>query len=80
MFDVSDYLDDVFGADGLFAAHFPGYETRPGQVDLARAVDTAMRTGTHALGEGPCGTSLKSLPKDRRTSSLGSISAFFDHV
>jgi ATP-dependent DNA helicase DinG len=53
---MSDYLDDVFGKSGLFAARFPGYEQREGQVALARMVDEAMRDGRHALGEGPCGT------------------------
>jgi ATP-dependent DNA helicase DinG len=52
----SDYLSEVFGDDGLFAARFPSYEMREGQVALARLVDEAMRCGSHALGEGPCGT------------------------
>ncbi|MEO7730374.1 MAG: ATP-dependent DNA helicase, partial [Kofleriaceae bacterium] len=51
-----DYIDAVFGPDGLFAARFPGYETRDGQVALARTVDRAMREGRHALCEGPCGS------------------------
>jgi ATP-dependent DNA helicase DinG len=53
---MDDYLDQVFGKDGLFAARFPGYEVREGQVALARVVDEAMAGGRHALGEGPCGT------------------------
>ncbi|MBI3184647.1 MAG: DEAD/DEAH box helicase family protein [Myxococcales bacterium] len=53
---MSDYLDEVFGKDGLFAARFPGYEMRDGQVALSRIVDQAMREERHALGEGPCGT------------------------
>jgi ATP-dependent DNA helicase DinG len=52
----ADYLAEVFGADGLFAKRFPGYEMRDGQVALARMVDQAMREGRHGLGEGPCGT------------------------
>ncbi len=51
-----DYLANVFGKGGCFAAQFPGYETRRGQVALSRMVDRAMRDGRHALGEGPCGT------------------------
>jgi len=50
-----DYLTEVFGPGGLFAARFAGYETRPSQVALARMIDQAMREGRHALGEGPCG-------------------------
>ncbi len=50
------YVDDVFGAGGILAARFPNYEMREGQVAMARMVDDAMRTGRHALGEGPCGS------------------------
>jgi ATP-dependent DNA helicase DinG len=53
---MTDYLDEVFGKGGLFAARFPGYEMRDGQVALSRMVDQAMREQRHALGEGPCGT------------------------
>lgn len=51
-----DYLSEVFGKSGRFASHFPGYESRSGQVALSRMVDKAMGDGQHALGEGPCGT------------------------
>jgi Rad3-related DNA helicase len=53
---VNDYLSEVFGADGLFASRFAGYELRDGQVALARMIDEVMRCERHALGEGPCGT------------------------
>lgn len=53
---MDHYLTQVFGAGGLLAARFPGYEMRDGQVALAHTVDHAMREGRHALGEGPCGT------------------------
>ena len=45
---MTDYIDEVFGESGLFAAHFPGYEQREGQVALAPMVDEAMRDGRHA--------------------------------
>lgn len=51
-----DYVTEVFGEKGVFAAHFPGYEPRSGQVELARAIDRAMHEDNHALAEGPCGT------------------------
>ena len=51
-----DYVTEVFGEKGVFAAHFPGYEPRAGQVELARAIDRAMHEDNHALAEGPCGT------------------------
>lgn len=53
---MNDYLTRVFGDGGLLASRFPTYERREGQVALARTLDEAMRTGRHALGEGPCGT------------------------
>ena len=52
---MSDYLMDTFGAGGALAKALPGYEARPGQLALARLFEDAMRTGKHALGEGPCG-------------------------
>jgi len=53
---MSDYLQGIFGPAGRLAKALPGYESRAGQVALAQLVEDAMRTGTHALGEGPCGT------------------------
>lgn len=52
---MTDYIDDVFGPDGLLSAEFPGYAPRPGQVALARAVDRAMASGEHLLAEAPTG-------------------------
>jgi ATP-dependent DNA helicase DinG len=37
-------IDEVFGPRGLLAKKFPGYEPRPGQVAMARAVDRAFAT------------------------------------
>lgn len=53
---MTDIIDEVFGTDGLFASKFAGYEPRPGQVKLARAIHQAVTDGAHLLGEGPCGT------------------------
>ncbi len=53
---MSDYLQEVFGPGGYLAKALPGYEARSGQLMLAHMVEGAMRTGQHALGEGPCGT------------------------
>ncbi|MCG8417268.1 MAG: ATP-dependent DNA helicase [Proteobacteria bacterium] len=50
------YIDDVFGAAGLFARRFPDYEPRPGQIALARAIDDAFTANDHLLAEGPTGT------------------------
>jgi ATP-dependent DNA helicase DinG len=51
-----DYLDQVFGPGGVFASQFPGYQTRPPQVDLARQIEHAIAAGGHLLAEAPTGT------------------------
>jgi ATP-dependent DNA helicase DinG len=51
-----DYLSQVFGPGGLFASRFPGYESRPAQLELARQIDRAIVGRTHLLGEAPTGT------------------------
>ncbi len=45
--EVDDYLDEVFGPRGVFAARFIGYEERPSQVKLARAIHTAVALRRH---------------------------------
>jgi ATP-dependent DNA helicase DinG len=51
------YLDETFGEGGHLARAAGGaYETRPGQVQLARAVDQAIRERAAAFVEGPTGT------------------------
>lgn len=53
---MTDYIDTVFGPDGLLARRFPGYVPRPGQISLARAVDAAIADGAHLLAEAPTGS------------------------
>lgn len=50
-----EYVDAAFGVGGYLAAGRPGYRPREGQVQLARAVDQAIRTRTHLLSEAPTG-------------------------
>lgn len=52
---MGSYIDSVFGFGGLLAKKFPSYEMRSGQVGLANAVEHALTTSSHLLGEGPCG-------------------------
>lgn len=56
----SDFMADpvtaTFGAGGIFANAFPGYEPRAGQVALVDHFSAAIERGGVALGEGPCGT------------------------
>lgn len=40
---------------GAFAAHFPGYEHRPQQVEMLRSVARALSQGEHLLVEAPTG-------------------------
>ena len=51
-----DYVEEVFGASGLLAARFEGYEPREGQLALARAVDASFARGENLLAEAPTGT------------------------
>ena len=53
---MTDYIDQVFGADGIFAREFQGYEMRPGQVEISRAGDRAFAEHRACLAEGPTGT------------------------
>lgn len=53
---MSDYISQIFDAGGLLEQQLEGYEVRPGQIQLARAIDQAMCDGGHCLAEGPCGT------------------------
>lgn len=53
---ATDYVQDVFGERGYLARYFKGYRPRPGQIQLARAIDRAIVEGAHLIGEGPTGT------------------------
>ncbi|HSF23777.1 MAG TPA: DEAD/DEAH box helicase, partial [Blastocatellia bacterium] len=49
-------MEDVFGPDGLIAQHHPNYEYRPGQVEMAEAVQNVLADGGIALIEAGTGT------------------------
>ncbi len=51
-----DFIDEVFGLDGHLSRHLPMYKPRPQQIDLASAVDAAIKDGANLLAEAPCGT------------------------
>lgn len=44
-----------FDADGAFAQAFPGYETRPGQLEMAQHVTQAFNRGNHLMIEAGTG-------------------------
>jgi len=49
-------MEEVFGPGGLIAQHHPNYEYRPGQVEMAQAVDNIIKDGGLALIEAGTGT------------------------
>ena len=50
------YVDEVFGSSGVLADKLEGYEPRPGQIEMAKAVDAAISGNHHLMVEGPTGT------------------------
>lgn len=48
-------VDDILDAGGLIAEHLDGYEHRPEQCEMARAVAGAMADGEHLLAEAGTG-------------------------
>lgn len=51
-----DYVDQIFGLEGPFAAMFPGYEPREGQIAMARETDRAITDDALLMVEAPTGT------------------------
>jgi len=52
---MADYIDDIFGPCGIMSKTFEGYEPRPGQIALAKAVDKVIDEKRHLIAEAPCG-------------------------
>ncbi len=52
----ADALAHLLGPDGAFAQHFPGYEYRPQQVEMLRAIADAFNDGATLLVEAGTGT------------------------
>ena len=48
--------DEVFGRDGALAAAHPRFEFRPGQLEMARAVEKVLADGGCLLAEAGTGT------------------------
>jgi ATP-dependent DNA helicase DinG len=53
---MGEYIDTVFGPNGIFARRFQGYTPRHGQIELTRAVDRAIEENAHIMAEAPTGT------------------------
>jgi len=52
---MPDYIDEALGPEGRLSKLLEGYESRQGQLDLARAVDATFSAGGHLMAEAPCG-------------------------
>ncbi len=48
-------IEEVFTSDGILSQKFPNFEFRNGQVDMARAIDTAFRENKHLAVEAGTG-------------------------
>ncbi|MBV8722666.1 MAG: ATP-dependent DNA helicase, partial [Candidatus Eremiobacteraeota bacterium] len=48
-------IDDVFGSDGPIARALPGFEARPGQVQMAQLVERGILEGVHTVVEAGTG-------------------------
>lgn len=49
------YIDDIFDRGGVLGKQLEAYEVRPGQIELARAFDRAIRDQRPLVAEGPTG-------------------------
>jgi ATP-dependent DNA helicase DinG len=49
-------VDSILGAGGALAGALKGFELRPGQLDMARAVETALRQKKFLIAEAGTGT------------------------
>lgn len=54
-FRYESCVDEVFGANGVLSQKFEGYQPRPGQIQMAEAVLSAIKSQTHLIAEGPTG-------------------------
>ena len=51
-----DLIEQLIGPDGRLAKILPGYEARPAQVEMARAVDRSLSEGSRLVVEAGTGT------------------------
>ncbi|MDH2910776.1 MAG: hypothetical protein HKL92_04110 [Candidatus Eremiobacteraeota bacterium] len=48
-------IDELFSVGGSIARELPGFEPRPGQLEMARAVEAGFNSGSHVLVEAGTG-------------------------
>ena len=49
-------LERIFGASGWLARHHPSFEYRPGQLEMAEAIESSVENGQHLIVEAGTGT------------------------
>jgi ATP-dependent DNA helicase DinG len=49
-------LERIFGSSGWLARHHPGFEYRPGQLEMAEAIESSVENGQHLIVEAGTGT------------------------
>ena len=49
-------LDRIFGPSGWLARHHPSFEHRPGQLEMAEAIESSVENGQHLIVEAGTGT------------------------
>ena len=49
-------LERIFGASGWLARHHPSFEYRPGQLEMAEAIESSVQSGQHLIVEAGTGT------------------------
>src|SRR5690606_41080085 len=60
LFRSTSQVFEFFSRDGLLSRWHPNFEFRPGQLQMARAVEAAMRERRHLIVEAGTGTDRKS--------------------
>jgi ATP-dependent DNA helicase DinG len=49
-------LEGIFGRSGWLARHHPSFEYRPGQLEMAEAIESSVENGQHLIVEAGTGT------------------------
>ncbi|HET7215146.1 MAG TPA: helicase C-terminal domain-containing protein, partial [Terriglobia bacterium] len=49
-------LERIFGTSGWLARHHPSFEYRPGQLEMAEAIESSLQNGQHLIVEAGTGT------------------------
>ena len=53
---MSELTDAIFGEGGILSRKIEGYRSRPGQIEMAEAVEAGLDANEHVVAEAPTGT------------------------